>query len=240
LADADASSTTRAAYGIALHAASSGQPLSIQRSGSITIGATLIPGMVYVLSNTAGAICPHTDLISGDYFVEIGIATSTTVLLLSINSSATVATTQPGYLTQEAVVTRVNNAAAVNTTSINTTILDMTGYEGVVFIASFGTVTDGTTGLKAQDGADSGLSDAADLAGTSVTGATSNKMILLEIVKPVKQYIRAVVLRGGSTGAVLDGVIAIQYRATAANLPTTQPASVAGAERWLSPADGSA
>src|SRR5688572_13404762 len=56
---ADSNSATAAAKiarGIALNGASDGQPLTIAKSGDVTIGATLTAGSPYYLSETAGGI----------------------------------------------------------------------------------------------------------------------------------------------------------------------------------------
>jgi hypothetical protein len=91
LADNDsATAAVRAPYGIALHAAASGQPLSVLKSGPITIGATVVAGDVYCLSSTAGGICPSADIASGDYNSILGIATSTTVIDVQIHSAGVV------------------------------------------------------------------------------------------------------------------------------------------------------
>jgi hypothetical protein len=85
---ADANSATAAARqprGIALHAAATGQPLAIQRSGSITIGATMTAGTDYYLSDTPGAIAPRADIGSGEYVALIGMAESTTLLRINIH-----------------------------------------------------------------------------------------------------------------------------------------------------------
>lgn len=82
----DSNSATVAARsirGIALNGASLGQPLSIQKSGDITIGATLTANVAYYLSDTAGGICPLADVGSGEYTSLVGIAISTTVMRLS-------------------------------------------------------------------------------------------------------------------------------------------------------------
>ncbi|MEY9580961.1 hypothetical protein ABIE88_008537 [Bradyrhizobium diazoefficiens] len=85
LADADgASALIRTARGIALNGGSAGQPIRIQKSGEITIGATLTGGVTYYLSNTAGGICPLADVGTGEYFHIVGIAKSTTVMLMSL------------------------------------------------------------------------------------------------------------------------------------------------------------
>lgn len=81
LADNDsATAAVRSPAGIALHAAASGQPLTVLTSGPITIGATTAIGVVYCLSSTAGGICPSADIATGDYNTIVGIGTSTSVI----------------------------------------------------------------------------------------------------------------------------------------------------------------
>lgn len=84
IADSNASVTTAAAVGIALTAGSDGQQGIIQTEGDITIGATVAVGSIYVVSATAGKICPYGDLASGHYTCVLGIAISTTVIRLGI------------------------------------------------------------------------------------------------------------------------------------------------------------
>lgn len=85
LADADsATAAAKAPRGIALNGASDGQPLSIIRSGDVTIGATLTAGTAYYLSPTPGGIAPLADVLSGDDVVLIGLAESTSVLAVDI------------------------------------------------------------------------------------------------------------------------------------------------------------
>ncbi|MDX0065902.1 hypothetical protein GOB13_23400 [Sinorhizobium meliloti] len=75
---------TRTVHGISLNGASLNQPVSIHKSGDITIGATLVVGTDYWLSGTAGGICPRADLVAGMDAIQIGIAKSTTVLSVDI------------------------------------------------------------------------------------------------------------------------------------------------------------
>lgn len=87
---ADSNSATAAARvpkGIALNGAANGQPLAVHTSGPVTIGATLVPGTVYMLSETPGGIQPAADLAAGEYTSIIGVAISTTVLNVNILSS---------------------------------------------------------------------------------------------------------------------------------------------------------
>lgn len=77
----------RAPYGIALNGASAGQPLTVVKSGPVTIGGTLTAGATYYLSDTPGGICPSADVGSGEYSSIMGIATSASVLDVEIQSS---------------------------------------------------------------------------------------------------------------------------------------------------------
>lgn len=85
--DNSVTAAARVAGGIALNGASTDQPLAVLTGGDITIGATLTAGSVYYLSANAGGICPAADLATGQYPCIIGIAKSTTVLNVEINSA---------------------------------------------------------------------------------------------------------------------------------------------------------
>jgi hypothetical protein len=86
-----ATAEVRLPRGIALNGASNGQPLSIVKSGPVTIGGTMTPNVAYYLGDTPGGICPVADLIlpvaTGEYPTIIGMATSTTVLDVDIQTS---------------------------------------------------------------------------------------------------------------------------------------------------------
>jgi len=91
-AQGDAAATD-AVEGVALSAASAGQPVDFQYEGDLTFNAVLLAGMPYVLSAAAaGGICPVADLTVGEFGTLIGIAKSTTVMRLALaTSSAAVA-----------------------------------------------------------------------------------------------------------------------------------------------------
>lgn len=87
---ADSNSATalaRVATAIASNGASANQPITVQKSGKITIGGTLTASLAYYLSDTAGGICLIADVGSGEYSEVIGMATSTTELDLVLKSS---------------------------------------------------------------------------------------------------------------------------------------------------------
>lgn len=86
---ADSNSATAAAKtagGIALNGAALNQPLFVAMSGEVTIGATLTAGATYFLSDTPGGICPDADVGAGENVCQIGIAKSTSVLTISIQT----------------------------------------------------------------------------------------------------------------------------------------------------------
>ena len=83
LADADsATPAARVPAGIAVNNAAVNQALTIQKGGSITIGATVAPGVGYYLSATAGSIAPVGDNTTGVYPTLLGFGISTTVVAL--------------------------------------------------------------------------------------------------------------------------------------------------------------
>ena len=88
LADTNsATAAARAASAIALNSASLDQPVSLHKSGDLTINAVLTKGVAYYLGGTAGTIVPVADLTTGDYTQIIGIAKSTTVLAVDFQSA---------------------------------------------------------------------------------------------------------------------------------------------------------
>ena len=88
---------------------------------------------------------------------------------------------------------------------------------------------DGYTGTTAE-------LNALDLTAAMADG-DSDKLIQLDIVKPRKQYVRVVLVRG-TQNAVIDGIVAYQYGPL--KLPTTHDSSVQDTETHVSPAEGTA
>lgn len=83
-ADNNVDAATAAIGGITLNGGAAGQPAVVLQNGDVTIGATLAVGGTYVVSSTAGGICPIADLASTNYVSYVGYAISTTVLRLNI------------------------------------------------------------------------------------------------------------------------------------------------------------
>lgn len=91
LSDANGAAAARKIDGVAMHASLAGQPIAVQTSGQITIGATIAIGTVYGLSDTPGGITAFapgtTGLLSGMGTCILGVAITTTVIDMKINNS---------------------------------------------------------------------------------------------------------------------------------------------------------
>lgn len=114
--------------------------------------------------------------------------------------------------------------------------VDMLGFDSVIFIpfALKGEALSFT--IKAQQAQISDYSDAADLAGTSVTFATTvgaDALSGLEIHKPSERYVRPVTAVPNAAAATPTAVLAIQFNAK--DLPQTN-----SGELHVSPAEGTA
>lgn len=133
---------------------------------------------------------------------------------------------------KDCVITRVMNAVAAGTSAQNTSVLDMAGFDGVIFIALLGTVTDASVvTLTAKENTASSTSSPTP---TSVTGGAtaditaatdSNHYLVVDVIRPSKRYVYAALTRT-TQNAVIDGVIAIQYRSR--TVPVSQPAALVG------------
>lgn len=144
-------------------------------------------------------------------------------------------------LSKNTKMTRVSNAVAAGTSAVNGAVIDMEGFEGCVFVVTFGAIVSGAvTSIKAQQGAASDLSDAADLANTSVSVADDddNQIFYLDIYRPTERYIRPVVSRA-TQNATIDSIMAIQY-GPRVKLTTHDAMTVGGGEVHAGPAEGTA
>lgn len=136
---------------------------------------------------------------------------------------------------------KVSDAVAAGTTDANSASVNMSNAKGVAFVVHFGTITaNAVTSVKLQQSDDDGATDGwSDLEGTAITVADDDddQLVIAEIWRPLKKYVRAVVDRG-TQNAVIASIIAIKYGLRV--MPATQPATVAGGEVAASPAEGTA
>jgi len=123
-----------------------------------------------------------------------------------------------GSMIKRAKVTRIKNAVAAGTTEVLSDVLDMQGYDSVMFIAVLGDVTDTSVlTLTAKGNTASSTSSPTPVAITDgsctfTAGATDadNKMMIVDVLRPAKRYVFASLTRT-TANAVVDSIIAIQY-----------------------------
>lgn len=132
-------------------------------------------------------------------------------------------------LSKSIKVTVVEAAAAAGQTELVSDVLDMQGYDGVIFIALLGDVT-ATSVLTLTAKANSANSVSSptpvtQAAATFTAGASDadSKVLMVDVYDPALRYMFASLTRT-TADAIVGGVIAIQY--TAAYRPTAQHASV--------------
>jgi len=121
---------------------------------------------------------------------------------------------------------------ATGTSTITSAAYDMAGFTGVAAFVRLGTPA-ANNDIRVQQATTSGGSYN-DLAGTKVTHATNNQL-MVDVYKPQKQFIKISVARGTST--TIDALVVVQYGAR--NRPVTQPAA-STSEQWVAPAEGTA
>lgn len=135
-------------------------------------------------------------------------------------------------------VTKVADHTTAGTTDVETSILDMAGFEWIVFITSFGTAAADNL-IKVQQDDANASGGMADLLGTGlVTGASpSNEDVKAEVYRPTKRYVRAIAVV--DTSSTVESIWAIQGGARI--LPVTNSTSGTDvAETTVSPAEGTA
>lgn len=127
-------------------------------------------------------------------------------------------------------MTVVSPAAVAATTTITSSVVDMTGYEGVMFVALTGDVTSGCVlTLTAKGNTANSTSSPTPVTQASATftdadgTSADSKALVVDVYKQPLRYAFCTLARG-TANAVVGGIIAIQYGAH--NKPTSQDASV--------------
>ena len=125
-------------------------------------------------------------------------------------------------IVKDMLITRVNNAAAGAQSEIDSSVLDMAGYDSVAFFVLLGAVTDNSilTATVKSNPTNSNAGGTTEKAGTAVTAATaSNKTMAVDVFRPTQRYVFLAFTRTAQNAAV-DGILAIQYNAR--TMPTAQ------------------
>lgn len=124
-------------------------------------------------------------------------------------------------------VIKVSNGATAGTTEVDSSILDMSGYDGVIFIVDLAAVTDASVlTLNTQQNTANQTSGMATITGASATftaSTSSNKALLVDVYRPLQRYVRAAFTRTAQN-ATVNTIIAIQYKSMFR--PTTLDSSI--------------
>lgn len=139
-----------------------------------------------------------------------------------------------GYLSDCVKITKVQDHTATGTSAVNSSSVDMLGYDAVLFITSFGTAAAGNTVEVSQSSDDSTF---VDLAGTNTSSGTSDEDVYVDVVRPTKRYVRAEVARG--TSSTLESIYAIQYKARSLPITNSVSGTIVG-EQHSDKAEGTA
>ena len=145
------------------------------------------------------------------------------------------------FLSDEVKITKVAPATVAGVTTIDSSPVDMAGYDGVLFVSTVGAITaGGVQSMKAQQDTAVGMGAAADLAGSGLTVADDddNQSFWLDIKRPRERFVRCRVLRATQSSAWGE-IYALQYRARNRPQVNTVTDTITG-EKWHAPAEGTA
>jgi len=134
-------------------------------------------------------------------------------------------------------ITKISDVVSANTGDVNSSGVDMSGYEGALFLSSYGTAASDNI-LHIEQSDDDGSSDAySALTGTDVGAGSSDEDQWLDIYRPLKKWLRCVAERGTST--TLENIWVIQYGARNKVVDNTTAGTIHG-ETHISPIEGTA
>lgn len=137
-------------------------------------------------------------------------------------------------------VTRISagGAGSASATPTKATIIDMAGFDRVVFLAEMGNVL--TTSEVALKVAGADVNDTAEMellegsaGGTAGASDYDDKVVLLDVIQPTQRYLEAQLFHV-TADAPFDSILAVQYGARVR--PVTQSSSVVASALLANPA----
>lgn len=131
-------------------------------------------------------------------------------------------------LLKDAYWFKVEPYTAAGTTTLTTTVVDMAGYNSVLFLASIGVVTDAAVpALEVLGNTTNSASGGTALANATYTASTSSDFsIAVEVHVPsAYRYVYATLVRA-TQNVVVDCIWAVKFNAT--ETPVTQTAAANG------------
>lgn len=114
------------------------------------------------------------------------------------------------FLSAEVKIDKVADGASSAGTAVTSSAIDMQGYDAVCLFAQIATANAGNY-LKAQQSSDDGGSDDyTDLAGSKVVADNGADVVVLDIRRPTKRYVKGIIIRGGAN-TVTGDMYAVRY-----------------------------
>lgn len=113
-------------------------------------------------------------------------------------------------------ISRVKNAVAAGTTAQSTSVLDMQGFDSVIFLAALGDVliTSVLTLTVKSNPTSSSSGGTTEKAGNTLTDADGtsydNGCLAVEVHRPTQRYVFATLTRT-TANAAIDGIFAVQF-----------------------------
>lgn len=141
-------------------------------------------------------------------------------------------------LSKECKIVPIEDSVAAGKATTVGEIVDIKGFNSACFIYKLGAVTDGAAiTLKVYESAAANMANAAELAGASaaiaVTASDSEKMLVVDILRPRKRYLRPTIVTA-TQNVEIDSAFAILYNP--ATKPVVQPTAVGVNTLVVSPA----
>jgi len=121
-------------------------------------------------------------------------------------------------LSKNVKIDQVLGYYAAGTTKRTSDILDMTGWDGVCFIAGLGTIIEnGTVDVYPEQNSSNSTVGMAEMAGTSAytvtaaAAALTKSCIIVDIYKPQERYVQCNITPAVQNAVIL-GIVAIRYK----------------------------
>ncbi len=127
----------------------------------------------------------------------------------------------------------VLGAVAAGTTDQDSAVVDLSGWDGVLFVGMLGDVTStsvlqlvtyGNTASSTSSPTPVAITGGATVAYTASTSDADSTAMIVDVIRPSKRYAFARIKRG-TANAVVNGILAIRYRGKTAP-PITQGATI--------------
>ncbi len=140
------------------------------------------------------------------------------------------------HLTDEVKTINVSVATVAGTTTVTSSVVDMTGYDACRFLCGTGDATSGTvlTLTAKSNSINATTGSPTTEASSTVTSASATdcdeKILIVDVIKPTHQYVFATLARA-TQNCVMNYIICELYRSKA--LPVTADATVVASTKAL-------